>query len=155
MFPISITFTINSADELAKLESVFTPGTTAPKSAAAPAAASGKATVKESAAPSKTADESTPAVQTAAAQPQASTAAEGNAAAAPSAQEATAASAASSAEPEVDFDTLKKAFLALSTKDGGRAKCEGVLKPHGLAKLSEAKPEQYGALLTAIHQASA
>lgn len=55
----------------------------------------------------------------------------------------------------VTFDALKKAFLQLSTKEGGRARCEGVLKPQGLAKLSEAKPEQYGALLTAINAASA
>jgi hypothetical protein len=60
-----------------------------------------------------------------------------------------------SAAPGVTFDVLKKAFLALSTKAGGRALCEGVLKPHALAKLSDAKEEQYGALLDAINKAAA
>jgi hypothetical protein len=63
-------------------------------------------------------------------------------------------SAASPSEA-VTFDQLKKAFLSLSTKDGGRAKCEGVLKPFGLAKLSEAKDDQYAAVLAAIEKASA
>lgn len=80
-------------------------------------------------------------------------------AAAPTTQAAAAAQTASSTEasasPAVSFDQLKKAFLSLSTKEGGRAKCEGVLKPHGLGKLSEAKEEQYGALLAAIEKASA
>jgi hypothetical protein len=61
--------------------------------------------------------------------------------------------AASPSEPAavvVTFDALKNAFLALSTKAGGRALCEGVLKPLGLAKLSEAQEEQYGPLLAAI-----
>ncbi len=59
--------------------------------------------------------------------------------------------AAAPAEPAaVDFDTLKRAFLALATKDGGRARCEAVLKPFGLAKLSEAKPEHYPALMAEI-----
>lgn len=57
--------------------------------------------------------------------------------------------------PAVSFDELKKAFLALSTKPEGRAKCEAVLKPFGVAKLSEAKPEQYAAVLAAINKASA
>jgi hypothetical protein len=55
----------------------------------------------------------------------------------------------------VSFDELKKAFLALSTKPEGRAKCEAVLKPFAVAKLSEAKPEQYAAVLAAIVKASA
>ena len=60
-----------------------------------------------------------------------------------------------SAAPAVTFDALKKAFLGLSTKPDGRSKCEGVLKPHGLGKLSEAKEEQYAALLDAINKAAA
>jgi hypothetical protein len=56
--------------------------------------------------------------------------------------------------PAVTFDEVKKAFLALS-KPKGRALCEGVLKPFGIAKLSDAKPEQYAALLAAIEQAIA
>lgn len=74
------------------------------------------------------------------------------AAAAPSAP---AAASPSSAAPDIDFDTIKKAFLKLSTTDGGRAKCEAVLKPHGLAKLSEAKPEQYAEILANIQKAGA
>lgn len=58
-----------------------------------------------------------------------------------------------SASPEVTFDVLKKAFLALSTKAAGREKCEAVLKPFGLAKLSAATPEQYAAVLTEIEKA--
>lgn len=78
---------------------------------------------------------------------------EGNGVSSAEAPAPTTAPAASAPSP-VDFDTLKKAFLALSTKAGGRALCEGVLKPHGLAKLSEAKPEQYAAVLSAIEQAA-
>jgi hypothetical protein len=85
----------------------------------------------------------------------------GAAASQPSAT-AAASSASSSAEstsPDgeaVTFDELKKAFLALSAKADGRAKCEAVLasvdpKP---GRLSEAKPEQYAALLDAIKKAS-
>lgn len=58
-----------------------------------------------------------------------------------------------SASPEVTFDVLKKAFLALSTKAAGREKCEAVLKPFGLAKLSAATPEQYAAVLAEIEKA--
>lgn len=82
-------------------------------------------------------------------------------AAAPAPAPTTDTSTSSSSEPEksaapaVTFDVLKKAFLALSTKEGGRSKCEGVLKPHGLGKLSEAKEEQYAALLDAINKAAA
>lgn len=66
----------------------------------------------------------------------------------------TASSSAASGSSEVSFDSLKKAFLGLSTKAGGRALCEGVLRPYGLAKLSEAKPEQYAAILKAIEEAA-
>lgn len=68
----------------------------------------------------------------------------------------TASSSAASGSPEITFDVLKKAFLALSTKAGGREKCEAVLasvepKP---AKLSAATPDQYPALMTAIEEAA-
>jgi hypothetical protein len=74
-----------------------------------------------------------------------------------SAPASTASSDTPAASPAVTFEALKKAFLALSTKADGRAKCEAVLasvdpKP---ARLSEAKPEQYAALLAAIEKASA
>lgn len=65
----------------------------------------------------------------------------------------TASSETSTSAP--DFETVKKAFLALSVKDGGRARCEQVLKPFALGKLSEAKPEQYGQILDAIKKAAA
>lgn len=68
-----------------------------------------------------------------------------------------ASSSAGSTSPDgasVTFDELKKAFLTLSTKADGRAKCESVLKPFGLGKLSEAKPEQYAAVLAEIKKAS-
>lgn len=79
-------------------------------------------------------------------------------AAAPAAQQADAGNASgstpSSSEPSgspaVTFDELKKAFLALSTKAGGREKCEAVLKPFNLPKLSAASPEQYAAVMAEI-----
>ena len=105
-------------------------------SAQAPAPAPSSATTAApTAAPKQTAAASTPTAAPAAAPSQAST-------------------AATDLAPEVSFDQLKKAFLGLSTKADGRAKCEGVLKPFGLAKLSEAKPEQYAAVLAAIEEAS-
>jgi hypothetical protein len=60
-----------------------------------------------------------------------------------------------SAAEAVDFETVKKAFLKMSTMEGGRARCESVLKPFGIAKLSEAKAEQYGEILVLIKKASA
>lgn len=97
--------------------------------AASPAPSPRTAEVVEAAAPAKTAAESAPAAPSAETAPQASTAA---------------------TDTPVTFDELKRAFLSLSTKPGGRALCEGVLKPFGLAKLSEAKPEQYSAVMAQI-----
>jgi hypothetical protein len=78
----------------------------------------------------------------------------GNGAAASASPATGAASTASSSEPSgspaVSFDELKKAFLALSTKPGGREKCEAVLKPFGLPKLSAANADQYAAILAEI-----
>jgi len=122
---------------------------------------SSAATAAPADAPKQTAAASTPAAAHAAAQSQASTAAgeQGNGAAASPSPATDAASTASSSEPSaspaVSFDELKKAFLALSTKAGGREKCEGVLKPFNLPKLSAAAPEQYAAILAAIQKASA
>lgn len=106
-----------------------------------------------------TAPAGSPATQTTA--PSATTAAApaaGDAGNASTAGPAAAASPASSpkpeAAPEVTFDVVKKAFLALSTKADGRSKCEAVLKPFKVAKLSEAKPEQYAAVLEAIEKAA-
>lgn len=64
------------------------------------------------------------------------------------------------AEPQVstaatDFETLKKAFLALSTKPDGRTKCEAVLKPFNAAKLSALKPEQYDDAMAKINELGA
>lgn len=128
--------------------------------APAPAAASGQRTAKAGAAPSPTAGASSPTAASAATPSQASTAATGDtgngaAAAGPAAAATTASSAKPDAAPEVTFDSLKKAFISLSTKPNGRALCEGVLKPLSLGKLSEAKPEQYAQLMTAIEKASA
>ena len=107
-----------------------------PTPAATPAASPAPSPVTAGAgvatdAPVKTADASNPTADSAAAEQPASTAAtEGDA---------------------VDFETVKKAFLALSTTPGGREKCQGVIAP--LAKLSEAKPEQYAAILAKIKKA--
>ena len=145
MFPVTIT--LHDAAQLNAVMHALSPTTAAPKSASA---ASGPVTAKASAAPEKMAAVQNLAAASAETAHQASTAATteaGNAAAAPSAPEAPAAS-------PVSFDVLKKAFLSLSTKPEGRSKCEGVLKPLGLAKLSEAKEGQYAALLDAINKAS-
>src|SRR5205085_3905837 len=99
-----------------------------PKPAATPAPAAATASAGSSATPTVASSAQ------AAAAPAAGEA--GNAAVAQTAEaSAPAASPATpAASPEVTFDALKKAFLALSTKAGGRALCEGVLKPFSLAK---------------------
>lgn len=123
--------------------------------------ASGPRTATAGAARGQTAGAPSPTAQSAAAASQASTGGdagnEQSTAGRSAGQPAAATSASSStpaASPAVTFDTLKKAFLALSTKPGGRALCEGVLKPFTLGKLSEAKEEQYAQLLVAIEQAA-
>ena len=116
------------------------PGKSKPAAATAPA---GKAAT-QTAAPSAPA----------AAAPAAGDAGNDAAAAGPAAAASTASSSTPAESPEVSFEVLKKAFLALSTKADGRAKCESVLKPFGVAKLSESKPEQYAAVLAAIEAAS-
>jgi hypothetical protein len=85
----------------------------------------------------------------------------------PPAEPAEVALQASTVATEVDFNTLKKAFLALSTKEGptqknakgepipyGRFMCEGVLATFGVVALSLAKPEQYADIHAAILKAS-
>lgn len=52
---------------------------------------------------------------------------------------------------EVNFDELKKAFLKLAGTN--RDKAVEILSAHGCAKLTEAKPEQYGSILAAIEAA--
>lgn len=137
---ITITLTYATPEQaiaaLAKLEAKPEKEAAAPVEKSKPAAttaspAPGPRTAEAAvaAAPEKTAAEPSPAAASAEAQPQASTA--------------------------VTFDELKKAFLGLSTKAGGRALCESVLSPFKLAKLSEAKPEQYGDILGLINKAGA
>lgn len=114
-------------------------------------AAAAKATAGASASPT-----AAPSAQTAAAPAAQGEAGNAAQAAGPSAAVSPASSSAQGASGEVTFEQVKKAFLALSTKADGRAKCEAVLatvdpKP---ARLSEAKPEQYPALLKAIEEAS-
>jgi hypothetical protein len=123
---------------------------TAGQSASAAAAQAGDAG-------NASASTATPASAQPAASGSASAGEAGNAAAAagPVAAAPTASSSTPAASPEVTFEVLKKAFLSLSTKAGGRALCEGVLKPFALAKLSEAKPEQYAAVLAQIEKAAA
>ena len=136
MFPVTIT--ISNIADLQKVQSVLFPITAVAEVKEAPA--------KKPAPAPAAASNPTPAAAPASA---------------PTSAEVGNASTGSSPKPEesaapgVTFDVLKKAFLSLSTKEGGRAKCEGVLKPHGLAKLSEAKEDQYAAILAAIEKASA
>jgi hypothetical protein len=155
----SITLDISSTDSIAHgigmLQRLL--GNANFAGAPAPAGATSSGTAKDGAAHGKTAGASSPAAASAPVQPQASTAAAeaGNgAAAAGQAVGATSASSPTPADsPAPTFDETKKAFLALSATKG-RAACEGVLKPFGIAKLSDAKPEQYAALLYAIKDAS-
>lgn len=114
------------------------PGKSKPAAATAPAGSNGTQTAASSA-------------------PAAAGAAAGDAgnATAAAAGAQTASSSAASESSAVTFDELKKAFLALSTKPGGREKCEAVLKPFGLVKLSNATVEQYPAVLAEIQKASA
>ena len=140
MFPVTIT--LNNISDLQKVQSVLYPTTAVVE-------------VKET-------KKSAPATTAAAASSQTPAAAQAPAhTTAPADAGNVAASTGSSPKPEesaapgVTFDVLKKAFLALSTKPEGRSKCEGVLKPHGLGRLSEAKEEQYAALLDAINKAAA
>lgn len=157
---VSVSISAPTLDDLSKVVARVQ-GTAANDTAAVPAPTTGK---------SKPAATPAPAAATAPAGPSASTtaassapaaaaqAAQGDAGNATQGGQTAAASTASSEKPaaavEVTFDVLKKAFLALSTKADGRAKCENVLKPFNLAKLSEAKPEQYAAVLAAIEEAS-
>ncbi len=158
MFPLTIT--LHDAVQLNAVMAALNPSFV-PKSAVAAKAASGPATAKESAAPSKTVDAPARTAPSAASDAPVSIAADPNATA--SVNDAPATPTASEAAPTADtapaetvsFDTLKKAFLALSTKEAGRAKCESVLKPLGLGKLSEATEPQYAGLLEAIQKASA
>jgi hypothetical protein len=125
-----------------------------------PVGASGTGTARTGGARGQTGAVSGPAAGSAQGQQQGSTAATGEAGnAAGSAGQPAGATAASSGTPvesrSVSFDEVKKAFLALSTKPNGRALCEGVLKPFNLGKLSEAKADQYGAVLVEIQKAAA
>ena len=130
-------------------------GSPAPKPAPE-ARASGQPTAPVSAAPVKTASVPAPIAQSAVAAAPVSTAAtEGNAHAAIPETASPSASPVLSGEQEVSFEYLKKAFLALAVKPGGRALCEGVLKPVGAAKLSEVAEAQYHVVLAAIQKASA
>lgn len=116
-----------------------------------PAPASGKS--KPAAAPAQTAAATAPAGKPAtqttepSAPAAAAQAAQGEAGNATPAGQAADASTASSTKPEgeaaVTFGALKKAFLALSTKADGRAKCEAVLKPFNLTKLSDSLPSEH------------
>jgi len=50
------------------------------------------------------------------------------------------------------FDQVKGPFVKLATQSSEKAKA--VLAKHGIAKLSEAKPEQYAAILASIQGAA-
>ncbi len=50
--------------------------------------------------------------------------------------------------PVVDFNTLKTAFLA--QVQANREKAVGVLAQFSISKLSDAKPDQYAAILAAV-----
>lgn len=155
---VSVSISAPSLSSLQEVVGKLQPTEAANDTAPAPAPGKSKPAGTQTAA---TAPAGSPASPTAAssAPAAAAPAAQGDAGnATPAAGQPAAAQTASSEKPagaaEVSFDTLKKAFLALSTKADGRAKCENVLKPFGLAKLSEAKPEQYAAVLAAIEEAS-
>lgn len=140
-----------SAPTLADLQQVV--GKLQPTEAAndTPAPTTGKS--KPAATPAQTAAATAPAGKPAtqttepSAPAAAAQAAQGEAGNATPAGQAADASTASSTKPEgeaaVTFGALKKAFLALSTKADGRAKCEAVLKPFNLTKLSDSLPTEH------------
>jgi hypothetical protein len=134
--------------------------------APAPTGATSKGTAATGAAHGKTAGASgQPAASAQAAQPgsTAATGEAGNATSAGSDGQASqgALAGASSSGPasaaggkELTFDEVKKPFLALS-QTKGRPACEAVLGQFKLAKLSDAKPEQWAQLKAAIDKAAA
>lgn len=170
----SVTLTCSSPAELKNALATFGIGqaandaTAAPgksaKAATAPAGPSASPTAAPSApaaaapaagdAGNASASTSTPASAPAAASGSAPAGEQGNgastAAAPAGSSQAQAPAPAASVGEAVSFDDLKKAFLALPTKAGGREKCEAVLKPFNLPKLSAASPEQYAAVMAEI-----
>lgn len=71
----------------------------------------------------------------------------------PEPENKTASKPAAADAPAVDYEQLKKEFLALANKD--RDAAVGVLSAHGVAKLPEVKPEQYVSVKAAIEKAMA
>lgn len=142
MFPVTIT--LHDAAQLnAVMHALGAPAVEVPKPAAAPKAASGKATAKADAAPTKTADGPAPTAESAAAPAPASTAATtdpkpASAAAAPAPTTATAASP--SYEPVGKAITT---YAATHGRDAALAK----LAELGVKSGKELKPEQYAAAL--------
>lgn len=132
MFPLKVTLHIEDVQAYERFNNFITGTAPAKKSAITVADASSQQAAKRLG-PARTTDSAT----TKTTEPAAAT--------------AQSASSESSAQT-VTFDELKKAFLALSTKADGRAKCQAVLG--GLAKLSDAKPEQYAGILAAIEKAA-
>ena len=55
----------------------------------------------------------------------------------------------------VTFDQVKEVFLKLGNSKDGRARCEAVLKPYGVVKLSLAKPADLPAIFEALTKALA
>jgi hypothetical protein len=119
--------------------------------APAPAGAAGKITAPAGAARSQTGGASAQQGSTAATGGEAGNAAQG----AGQAAGATGASSSTPGEsPSVTFDAVKSALLGLVAKKQ-RPAGEAVLKEFNLAKLSDAKPEQYAQLKAALDKAAA
>lgn len=137
MFPITLSFTVHNATELAAFSSLLgtavTPEATpakksstnaATEAAPAPTGRTAAAAV-ETAAPAKTADDSSPTAASAEAEPQASTAA------------------------DVTLEDVIAAFKQYCKSPGVPA-AQAILGKFGLPKLTAAAPEQYAALLAAF-----
>lgn len=110
----------------------------APKPAAAPAAASGKATAKAGAARGKTAAEKTPAAESAEAAPPASTAATSSPA-----------PAAEPPAPAVDYPTLQKAVFALAGKS--REAAAAVAAGFGVKTFKDLPADKWADALAAVN----
>jgi hypothetical protein len=75
------------------------------------------------------------------------------AASSPSAGSAVAEQRPSTAANDIPFEELKKVFLALGATTGGREKCEAILKPFGVERLSKVDPSRYAEVMAALKAA--
>ena len=125
------------------------PEAEAPKHAAAPVAASGKATAKAGAAPGKTAAEKAQAAESAEAAPRASTAATGEGNAAAASTPAPAAETSTSRASSVGYPTLQKAVFTLAGKS--REAAAAVVASFGVKTFKDLPADKWADALAAVN----